>query len=488
MPFIQVKDIVFSYGDRTILRWDGKFAIYDRDRVGIVGVNGSGKSTLLKLLSGVIQPDRGTITIHTNYAVIEQLSEDMGHELSGENRSLWSIPARQDQLFSGGEETRLKIAAAMEERAPLLFADEPTSHLDQDGTILVEKTLQQYPGTVVLISHDRDLMDAVCTIIIEVEEGIVTTYTGNYSDYMHQKKKNLQRAAFEYDQYREEKSRLEQVARNKEEQARKQKKKPSRMSHKEARLGKAKAQDAQAKVIRSAKANRTRIDHLVEKERPIVPEPVKFNVNAHVPIASKEILRLEAVHVVREGRALFPPITFTIRPGMKTAILGPNGCGKSSLLSVIRDGAEGIKTAPRCSIGYYDQKLEQLVAKDTVLQTVRKHSRYSDSELRNLLARLGFRKDSVFQRMEQLSGGEKVKAALAQLFFGEYNLLLLDEPTNYLDALTREQLEEVLYNYPGTILFATHDRRLVESIASHSLVYEEGSFQIKEGTPLSSVD
>ncbi len=480
MPIIQVKDITFSYGDRTLLQWEGKFAIYDGDRIGIVGVNGSGKSTLMQLLCGTLQPDRGTVTVNSNFAVIEQISEDTDHRVTGENRSWWSVPERERGAFSGGEETRMKIASALETQAPLLFADEPTSHLDHEGTLQLQKVLQHYTGAVVLISHDRDLMDAVCTMIIEVEEGKVTVYTGNYSEYRQQKAMNLQRAQFEYEHYREEKARLEQAARHKMEQAHKQKGKPARMSHKEASLGIAKAQNAEAKRVRSAKAVLARMDHMEIKERPIVPEPVKFDVNAHVPIASKDILRLEDVRIARDSQELFPPLTFTIRPGMKTAILGPNGCGKSTLLQTIKDGAKGIATAPRCSMGYFDQKLGHLEETDIVLQTVSKHSRYSDSQLRNLLARMGFRKDAVFKRIGQLSGGEKVKAALAQLFFGEYNLLMLDEPTNYLDALTREQLETVLESYPGTLLFATHDMRLANKIASHCLKYEEGEFRLNE--------
>lgn len=487
MSFIQVKNIRFSYGDRPIIHWEGKFTVYDGDRIGIVGVNGSGKSTLMKLLNGTIQPDEGSVSLSTSYAIIEQLQQvqEDNQLITGENRSRWAIPDHDGKSFSGGEETRSRIASAMESEAPLLFADEPTSHLDHEGIVLLEKTLNHYPGAILLISHDRELMDAVCTIILEVEEGKVTAYTGNYSDYQHQKAINLKRAQFEYEHYREEKQRLEQAARHKEEQARKQKSKPSRMSHKEARLGKAKGQNAKAKVIRSAKAVLSRVEALEVKDRPILPEPVKFDVSAHIPIASKEILKLEEASITIEGRELFHPVSFTIRPCMKTAVLGPNGCGKSTLLQAIMNGGEGIQTAPRCRMGYYDQKLEHLIATDTVLQTVSKYSRYSESQLRNLLARLGFRKDAVFKRIEQLSGGEKVKAALAQLFFGEYNLLLLDEPTNYLDAITREQLEAVLNSYPGALLFSTHDRRLVRSIASHYLVYEEKDFHLTIEIPAS---
>ncbi|MCD9021853.1 ribosomal protection-like ABC-F family protein [Cohnella silvisoli] len=483
MPIILVKDITFSYGDRELLRWDGKFAINDGDRIGIVGVNGSGKSTLMQLLAGKKQPDRGTVTVNSNFSIIEQIADEVSTPLTGVNRSWWSVPDEDRETFSGGEETRMKIAAALEEHAPLLFADEPTSHLDLTGTIQLRKSLQHYPGAVVLISHDRELLDAVCNNILEVEEGKVTAFTGNYSDYQQQKANNLQRAQFEYEQYREEKKRLEQAARHKVEQAHKQKGKPARMSNKEARLGIAKAQNAEAKRIRSANAVLSRLEHMDVKERPILPDPVNFDVNAHVPIASKEILRLESVRVTREQRELFPPLTFTLKPGMKTAVIGPNGCGKSTLLHTIKEGAEGITTAPRASIGFFDQKLEHLVATDTVLQAVSKHSRYSDTQLRNLLARLGFRKDSVFRLIRQLSGGEKVKAALAQLFFGQYNLLLLDEPTNYLDALTREQLETVLAAYPGTLLFATHDMRLVKRVASHTLTYDNGIFRFAEAFP-----
>jgi macrolide transport system ATP-binding/permease protein len=481
VPIIQVKDLTFTYGDRVLLRWEGKFAIYDGDRIGIVGLNGSGKSTLMQLLCGAIQPDKGSVTVNSNYAVIEQLADEASQPVTGENRSRWSIPDNEGTAFSGGEETRLKIASALERQAPLLFADEPSSHLDVEGMLHLQQALRHYPGAVVLISHDRELMDAVCTFIVEVEEGKVTVYTGNYSDYQRQKTMNLQRAIVEYDQYREEKERLEQAARHKVEQAHKQKGKPARMSHKEAKLGKAKAQNAEAKRIRSANAVLTRAEQLEVKERPIIPEPVKFDVNAHVPVPSKEILRLEAVRVERDGRALFQPLTFTLKPGMKAAIVGPNGCGKSTLLHTIKEGGAGITTAPRARIGFFDQKLEHLVDTDSVFQTVSKYSQYADAQLRNLLARLGFRGDSVFRRIAQLSGGERVKAALAQLFFGEYNLLLLDEPTNYLDAITSEQLESVLASYPGTLLFATHDRRLVKQIASHTLAYESGIFRFGEG-------
>lgn len=466
MLILEAVKVEKSYGDRLLFRLEEALTVRSRERIGLVGVNGAGKSTLLSVLAGRIDPDMGKVRRLTDTAVIAQLEQNPTGEFSG---------------ISGGERTREKIREALNQRAGLLFADEPTSHLDMEGIEDLERILTDYAGAVVLISHDRALMDAVCTRIVEIEGGCVREYSGNYSAYRKQKEEQTARALFEYEQVEKEKARLARSAAEKFRAAGSMKEKPSRMSHKEANLGKEKAQAKQAKMERAAHAIRKRMELLEKKERPVLPEEVIFDAGLHQPLRSKIAVRFDMAEARVGDRVLFAGLTGSVVPGSRLALIGRNGAGKSTLLTMIVDGAPGIRTAESGRLGYFRQSLSGLSESRSILENVMETSIYPEATARTVLARLLFKREDAFKPVGVLSGGERVKVALAQLFLLDCNILLLDEPTNFLDLATRERLEDVLVSYPGTLLFAAHDRMTMNRVATHVLSVEDGKASIFEG-------
>lgn len=440
-------------------------------KIGVVGVNGAGKTTLLRVLSGELPPDEGKVLSQGTTGWIRQMEEQ---------ERLEDGPS----ALSGGERTRRKVIRALAEKPELLFADEPTSHLDTESVEWLEKELIKYPGAVLLISHDRALLDAVCTKIIEVENGKVRLYHGNYSEYRRQKEEELERARFEYEQYVAEKKRLTKVVAEKKQKARSMEKPPKGMSASEARLisNKGKANSARAKMEKQAKAIESRIEKLAKKEKPVELPTVQFDLNVYRPIKGKNALRIENMSKRFEKKVLFHQLTCTIPNGKKVAVLGKNGVGKSTLLQMIASEADGVHLSPSAKIGYFHQQLANLDETKSILDNVKESSPYSEQLIRTVLARLLFQREAVYKTVGVLSGGEKVKVALAKVFLSDANLLLLDEPTNFLDIFTREQLETVLQAYPGTILFASHDRQLIRKLADHMLILRNGkAMYVAEG-------
>ncbi|HET7616047.1 MAG TPA: ABC-F type ribosomal protection protein, partial [Bacillales bacterium] len=459
MLMLEAKNLEQSYSDRTIFQIKNLQVQHD-ERIGIVGLNGAGKTTLMNVLSGKSVPEEGQVIHHGTVALIPQL-EGETEKAAPQNESKWRISHVDEENMSGGERTRKKIAGALEQRAAMLFADEPTSHLDLGGIEKLETELKTYKGAVFLISHDRELLDIVCTKIIEVENGEVHEFNGNYSAYREQKARQRERAWFEYEQYTKEKRRLQATAREKSEKVKKMRKAPSRMGISEARLHKRAANEKKEKIENKAKAIESRIRQLEKKEKPKEQETVRFDTHSFTPVNGKFAIQLERVTRRFGERTLFSELSCMIQPGAKVAFVGKNGAGKSTLLKMIADGAEGVRVAGSGKVGFFRQDLSTLDDRKSIYENVSHKSPYPESTIRTILARLLFKRDDVFKPIGVLSGGEKVKAALAKLFLADYNVLLLDEPTNYLDLFTHEQLEEVLAAYPGTILFATHDRRLM---------------------------
>lgn len=465
MLLLEAHGLEKSWGDRLLFTQAEPLKLYRGDRLGIVGRNGCGKTTLLRMLAGLCEPDKGWVKRYGSSAVIAQTEDGPGAT-----------------TLSGGERTRRRIQEALQHRVPILFADEPTSHLDLAGISLVERELTPYDGLVVLISHDRELLDGVCTQILEIEEGKITVTPGGYSAYRELKIRRRERDVFEYEQYAKEKDRLEQAAREISARTVGMRKPPKRMSVKEARLGSEKARQKQAKVHQAAKAIERRMEMLKPVEKPREAPEVRFDVNGFVPLHGKTALRIEGISKRYGAKTLFDNVTLAIEPGSKIALIGPNGAGKSTLLEMIRTEEAGIRLAGSGKIGYFHQTFGQLDVNRSVLDNVRSDSPYPESFIRTVLARLLFRREEVMKPVGVLSGGEKVKTALAKVFLSGCNIMLLDEPTNYLDIASREQLEEVLKAYPGTVLFASHDRRLIRGLASRLLVFDNGGIRLFNGT------
>ncbi|KEK25374.1 ribosomal protection-like ABC-F family protein [Bacillus gaemokensis] len=480
MTILFARNIEKSFGDRTIFTLQS-LEIRAHDRIGIVGINGAGKSTLLQILSKEIEPDEGTVTHHGSIAIIPQLSEETLETASSLAKGKWSISNVSDAM-SGGERMRLKIAHALEQEASVLFADEPTSHLDMTGTEQLEQAFLSYKGTLVLISHDRAFLDTICTKIIEIEDGTVREYRGNYSNYREQKEHERIEKQAEYEQYVQEKKRLEQSILHRKQRASGMTKIPTRYSSSESKLYKLAAAHSQENVSKAAKALETRLEKLEKKEKPKEFSNAQFDVQYHAPIHSKTAIQLNKTTKRLGSRTLFQNMNGSAAPGAKLAILGANGSGKTTLFKMILANERGIQLSKSCKIGYFEQTLSILKTDQTILENVLEETNYTEAFVRTILARLLFRREDVYKPVHVLSGGERTKVALAKVFLGNYNMLLLDEPTNYLDLTTQEELEQMLQEYPGTVLFISHDRAFIRSVADHILHIDETEPRLFHGS------
>jgi macrolide transport system ATP-binding/permease protein len=452
-------------GDQLLFQLD-ELNIAKGEKIGIVGVNGAGKTTLLRVLAGESTTDEGNVQRMGSLAWIKQ----------------WEDNERSDSNLSGGEQMRKRVQKALMKRADLLLADEPTSHLDLEGTEWVEQELKAASGSVLLISHDRALLDAVCSKIMEIENGKCTLYPGNYTNYRKLKEQAVKRAHFEYEQYQKEKKRLSAAIVEIKERAAKMSGPPKRMNSYEASLHKAKAASKQAKRERQAKTLKSRLEQLEPKQKPFEPPLIQFDIQACPMIQGKTALKLERVSKRIGERILFSNFSCRILPGTKVALIGRNGAGKSTLLQMILQGADGVKAAPTARIGYYHQHFATLDEDRSILENVGEESPYSPAFIRTILAHLQFRGEKVHQPVRVLSGGERSKVALAKIFVSGANLLLLDEPNQFLDLFAREALERVMHAFPGTVLFVSHDRQLVRRLADQVIVFENGRIIHYPGT------
>ena len=456
--------------------------IYDQDRIGIVGVNGAGKTTLLNLLSQRIEPDEGWVKLYGKCSYISQLEPPEEKTIQQEMASKFKVPQIYRESMSGGEKSRFKLAASLSHNNAIIFADEPTSNMDIEGIQLVESSLAKFSGALVLISHDRDLLDRLCNKIIEIEGGKIKTYSGNYSEYVKQKTAERELAQFEYEQYIKEKKRLERVIISTREKVKSMRKTPRRMGNSEARLHKMGNQKAKANLERAIKNVEARIRHLEVKEKPPKIEKIKLDIGDVQKIYSKVIIEGNGLNKSFGEKVIFKDAQFQLENGAKVGLIGPNGCGKTTLLRMIMNQEPPIKIAPNVRIGYFSQELSILEDNKSILDNVMAESVYEESFVRILLARLLFKGDSVYKKVRVLSGGERVKASFAKIICSDFNLLILDEPTNYLDLNSLEVVEEVLREYEHTLLFVSHDRRFINSVANQIMIIEDYKLKTFKGS------
>ncbi|MFZ7101755.1 MAG: ribosomal protection-like ABC-F family protein [Peptococcaceae bacterium] len=481
MLLIECSKIKKYFGERLIIDVE-ELKIYTEDRIGLVGVNGAGKTTLMNILCQRLEPDEGWVKLYGSYSYVSQLEEPDGKSINAEMASRFGVAATWDEKMSGGEKTRFKLARSLSTESQLLLADEPTSNMDLEGIELLENSLVGDSGGLVLISHDRSLLDKVCNKIMEIEDGKVKVYHGNYSDYRAQKRKAGERAQFEYQQYRKEKKRLERVSVDLKERVTTMRKTPKRMGNSEARLHKMGNQKAKANLDRAQKNIESRIRHLEVKARPKDQEIIRLDVTDSAKLHSKIIIEGRNINKKFGKKVIFTDGEFKIYNGSKTALLGPNGCGKSTLLKMIMHNDESVKITPGAKIGYFSQDMDILQTDLTILENVMENSSYPETLIRIFLARLLFKGDDIHKKISVLSGGERVKVSLAKILLQEINLLILDEPTNYLDINSLEVIEEVLRGYQGALLFVSHDRRLISSVADHIMTIADHKIRIFTGS------
>ncbi len=482
MLFLEAANIKKYYSDRLILDFEG-LPVYSGDRIGIVGQNGSGKTTLMNILSGDLEPDEGVVKRYSGISFIRQFSDETALNADRKLLKEFNIAGKLDRnTYSGGEKTRIKLVNALGKAGTLLFADEPTANLDYKGVELLKEKLAEF-DTFLLISHDRELLDELCNRIIEIKDGKLRFYEGNYSFYKEQSARELARMGQEYEKYVSAKTGLEDAIRDRQKKSKAMRKTPKRMGNSEARLHKRETTEIQQKLNNAANSMKTRLEKLEVKEKPKELPKIKLDFSLTNPPENKIVISAEKFSFRYGSNLIFDNAGFMITNGSKTALWGENGTGKTTLMNLISGNeSRDIRIVPRARVGYFRQGFENLEYNRSVLENVMKDSVQSQTVARTILARLLISGEDVNKDVGVLSGGEKIKVAFAKLFVSNANVLLLDEPTNYLDMLSLEALEGVLREYEGTVLLVSHDKAFVNSVADRLLVCENKAITGFEGT------
>ena len=480
MILVEALNIKKSYGDRLLLDIP-ELKIFTGDKIGLVGANGSGKTTLMNILNGDLAPDEGQCSRYHDIAYIRQFSDA---EADADSSILYEYLIDEETgkpAFSGGEQTLARIFGALNRDHRLLLADEPTSNLDDDGIELLYRKLA-FEKSFVLISHDRDLLDRLCNKIIEIDKGKITEYIGNYSFYREKRQKEFENSLLEYQQYTDERRRLEDALAGANSRAASIRKAPRRMGNSEARLHKRKAGETAAKLHNAAKAIQSRVERLEVKEKPDETRLMKLDFSLTDPPRNKYVISGADISFAYNDLILFDRARFSIPNKSKIALIGGNGSGKTTLLNMIINKAEGVTIAPKAKLGYFHQNLENLDPGESVFESASRDSAQSPAAIRMILARLLFRGDDVYKKVSMLSGGERIKLSLAKLTLSDANVLLLDEPTNYLDINSIEAVQALLSDYEGTILFVAHDKELVSAVADKLLIIRDKRLIMFDGT------
>ena len=507
---------LYKYFNGQALLKDINFTVEDREAVGLIGINGCGKSTLLNIITGREGYDKtpeglGSVNIAGKASigflrqnsglnseltigeemknafaplletldkmkVLEKKMADGGDidsisheyaELSSyfEARDGYRIDVKIKQVLngmgfgstptdrvistlSGGEKTRLALAKLLLEEPNLLILDEPTNHLDFETLMWLEDYLKGYKGAIIIVSHDRYFLNKVCTRICEIEQGRLTSYRGDYSSYLVQKKMNSERQLKEYEAQQKEIAKLEDyVAKNL----------------------------VRASTSKMAKSRQHMLDRIERIDKPLMySKPPKIKLEYDIEPTKDIVLVVDCPLIVGEGadkKELIKSLTMNVRRGEHVAIIGANGIGKTSILKLIQgiiphEGGN-ISWGGNVKISYFEQEHAILDPHKTVLEEIMdRYPRLSEQQARSVLGAVLLTGENVFKPISVLSGGERAKLCFAIMALNRGNVLVLDEPTNHLDLSTKEVLEDALAEFGGTIILVSHDRYLLNKVAS----------------------
>jgi len=504
------------------INWEVKVG----DRIGLVGVNGAGKSTQLKIVAGEMEPTTGEVirpsSLHIAYLTQEfevdptrtvreelwrafgeandvhdaltQVHRDMEtanpealdkliHKMDKLQRRFegmdgYGLDARIEKImpdlgfeiedgdrlvsaFSGGWQMRMSLGKILLQKPDLLLLDEPTNHLDLETIEWLETYLKGLSTPMVIVSHDREFLDRLCTQIVETERGVSTTYLGNYSNYLLQKQeqRDAQMSAFERQQKELEKQ--------------------------QTFVDRFRASATRSTQAKSREKQLDKIDRIEAPDSDVRGLHFRF---PPAPRSGREVVTIDnLVHTYGE-KILFLGADLVIERGDRIAFLGPNGAGKSTLLHLIT-GAEkptdgSIKLGDHNVIpSYFEQNQAEALDLDrTVIETIHDEvPKWTNEEVRTLLGRFLFSGDTVFKKVEALSGGEKARLALAKMLLRPANLLILDEPTNHLDIPAKEMLEEAIQNYDGSVIIVSHDRYFISQTVNKIVEIRDGELRLYRG-------
>ena len=505
MAIATLSNVEKHFGKKVLFE-KADMAIFEGERVGFIGANGAGKTTLFKMLTGQVQPDVGTVAVskgtrvgylvqnpsfdldstvldeaELGFAELHDLSHkmrDLEHKMAettgeqlekvlekyqtvqhafdiaggyawqhkmeatllgvGLGRETWE---QKVSVLSGGQRSRLALAKLLLSEPELLLLDEPTNHLDLAAIEWLENYLADFKGAVVIISHDRYLLDRLATRIVWLNRAKLDSYPGNYSAYVGQRElhEQTQQRAYELQQ-KDIAKQQEFVRRFKAGQRSKE-----------------------------AKGREKRLERLLESDEVVQKVAVQHKINLSLNTSQRagdRVLQIRELSKSFGQLKLWDNISLEIARGERVGIIGPNGSGKTTLLKVLMGtesaDAGNFKWGANLNIGYYDQRLDMLKPKHTLMDTIQEGRNVSDKSAREVLALMLFRNDDLPKTVEMLSGGEKARVRLAQLLMDKPNVLVLDEPTNHLDIASREALESALGGFEGTILCVSHDRYFLD--------------------------
>ena len=456
MQLLSLRDVLVGYPTKSLFLID-HLAISEGDKIGLIGVNGSGKTTLLKIISADLEPLEGEVERLAKVRVVPQIATNMVQDAGWRERGLWGVEHKvyeKEETYSGGERVRERLANAFALPADLYILDEPTANLDLQAIELLENQLENLTSFI-LVSHDRELLNRVTNRTIEIREGRIFDFPGNYAAYHEWLLKDLERRQHEYDHYVEEKKRLETVFQDQKRRAERSQRKPKNKTASEIRqikygaVGKS-IQGKQKSLNNAARNTLRRIERMEVKEKPKQKYVIRPDFSLTDPPQNSIIAEaFDLNFTYPNGLEIFSHAEFHLDRNKKVVLRGDNGSGKSTLLRLMFEDFEEIRTVPKAKYGYFRQGMESLDLERTVLENVRRVSCQSEEVNRNILARMGFFHNHVDLPAKVLSGGERMKLEFAMLFVSDVNVLLLDEPTNYLDLASLTAIEEMLEDYEG---------------------------------------
>ena len=521
----RIENGAISYGVDTILE-EINFEINEKDKIAIVGRNGAGKTTLLKAIvdNSILEEGIGTnkfgiykqgspvigylkqidfeddsktmleeiLKEYKEITNLEEkiklLSEKMNTEISEKTIESYTKSLEEYEFlggytykkeyetalrnfgfteedekkkiseFSGGQRTKIAFLKLILSKPDILLLDEPTNHLDIKAIEWLEKYLKNYKKAVVVVSHDRMFLDRIVNKVYEIEYGTMTLYKGNYKDFERQKKENYEKQLKDYEYQQKEIKRLENIV--------------NRFKYKPT-----KAKMALSKL--------KQIEKMVKIEEPNKYDLKTFHNNFNIKQSGKDVLQVKDLEIGYDK--VLQKANFSLYRGEKLGIIGENGIGKSTLLKTIagllKPLGGSFSFGHNVSIGYYDQQLEFENMENTVYEEFsRKFPELTTTKLRTILGSFLFTGEDVEKKIKVLSGGEKSRLKLCEIFKTEPNLLILDEPTNHMDIVGKESLENILKEYEGTLIFVSHDRYFVNKIANKILEFKPGKVTFFDGT------
>ncbi len=529
MIVCSVNQIAKSFGGNLIFK-DLSFEIHEGSRIGLVGRNGSGKTTLLRLMANQESVDEGIIHWKKGLKIgylaqipdfkdlsvkevlktafeqltetetkLQQLEMEMGTQIALENLQRlmdqygrlqddfilsggYEMEAQMDRIsnglqitdlldkafstLSGGEKTKVGLGLSLLKNPELLLLDEPTNHLDLMAIEWLGSFLKEYKGTIILISHDRYFLDEVVNKVLEMEDGEINLFHRNFSGYVTEKEERLLK---EFQQYQEQQRKIKKM----KEAIRRLRDWANRSNPPSAALHK-RATNMQRALDRMEKLDRPKMD---AKKMGIDFEAIDRS--------GKDVIILEDVSKSYGSRTLFEQVNMLVQYKDRTAIVGENGTGKSTLLKIVLKECKVdsgiVKIGSNVKIGYLSQHVFQNIGDEQVIDVFRSEVTVNEGEARHILARFLFYGPAVFRKVNQLSGGERMRLRLAQLMYQDINLLILDEPTNHLDIDSCEVLEEALEQFNGTILAVSHDRYFLNKLFNKIYWVQDGTVHFYDG-------